>query len=101
MKSRGFNYSLVIGFAGMFILATSTLLSAGRAGIPDGMIKGAYRQMLSGADTNRDGKLSKAECMATMGDRKQAVKDCNYWDANGDGIITESEYVAQVKRLGD
>jgi hypothetical protein len=26
-------------------------------------------------------------------------KDCKYWDANGDGVITEDEYVKQVRRI--
>ena len=32
-------------------------------------------------------------------DKKKAEKDCKYWDANGDGVITEEEYVKQVKKI--
>ena len=28
-------------------------------------------------------------------------KNCKYWDANGDGFITEEEYVQQVKKIGN
>ena len=63
------------------------------------MIKGAYRQVLAEADKNRDGKLSMSECLAVWKDKKTAEKNCRYWDANGDGVITEDEYVQQVRKI--
>ena len=31
-------------------------------------------------------------------DKTKAEKECKYWDANGDGTITEEEYIAQVRK---
>lgn len=72
---------------------------AQQRGPSDDMIKANYREVLKGADKNRDGKLSMSECMAIWKDKKTAEKNCTYWDANGDGIITEDEYVAQVRKI--
>jgi hypothetical protein len=63
------------------------------------MIKANYREILKEADKNRDGKLSMSECMAIWKDKKTAEKNCKYWDADGDGIITEDEYVKQVRKI--
>ena len=30
---------------------------------------------------------------------KLPKKNCKYWDANGDGTITEDEYVKQSRKL--
>ena len=35
-----------------------------------------------------------------MSTAKEMEKNCKYWDANGDGVITEDEYVQQVKKMG-
>jgi hypothetical protein len=40
-----------------------------------------------------------SECMAIWKDKKTAEKNCKYWDADGDGIITEDEYVKQVRKI--
>jgi hypothetical protein len=72
---------------------------AQQRGPSDDMIKANYREILKEADKNRDGKLSMSECMAIWKDKKTAEKNCKYWDANGDGIITEDEYVAQVRKI--
>jgi hypothetical protein len=72
---------------------------AQQRGPSDDMIKGAYRQVLADADKNRDGKLSMSECLAVWKDKKTAEKNCRYWDANGDGVITEDEYVQQVRKI--
>jgi Ca2+-binding EF-hand superfamily protein len=68
-------------------------------GPSDEMLKGAFRDILAKADRNRDGKLSMDECMAIWKDRQKGEKDCRYWDANGDGVITEDEYVRQVRKI--
>ena len=47
---------------------------------------------------NGDGKLSMAECTSISRDKAKIEKDCKYWDANGDGTITEDEYVSQARR---
>jgi Ca2+-binding EF-hand superfamily protein len=72
---------------------------AQNVGPSEAMIKEAYQTLLSSTDTNKDGKISLSECMAISKDKKKAEKDCKYWDANSDGIITEEEYVKQVKKI--
>ena len=32
-------------------------------------------------------------------DKKKIAKDCKYWDADGNGVITEDEYVKQVLKI--
>jgi hypothetical protein len=59
----------------------------------------AYQEILKTADTNKDGKLSMDECASIFKDPAKAKKDCTYWDANRDGIITEEEYVQQGLKL--
>jgi len=68
-------------------------------GPPTEMIKGAYQNILKACDTNKDGKLTVQECMGAFKDKVKAEKDCKYWDANGDGTITEEEYVAQARKI--
>jgi hypothetical protein len=80
------------------LVLTGSLVSAAPKGPSDEMIKGAYRQILSGADKNGDGKLTMAECTSISSNKSKIEKDCKYWDANGDGTITEDEYVSQARR---
>jgi Ca2+-binding EF-hand superfamily protein len=68
-------------------------------GPPTEMIKGAYQEILKSCDTDKDGKLTVQECMGAFKDKVKAEKDCKYWDANGDGTITEEEYVGQVRKI--
>jgi Ca2+-binding EF-hand superfamily protein len=84
--------------ATFFLLAGDAALAQGK-GPPTEMIQNAYRQILAGADKNGDGKLTLAECMAISRDKAKIQKDCKYWDANGDGVITEDEYVQQARRI--
>ncbi len=88
--------------AGVFVafaFLTGNVLSAQEKGPPTEVIKGAYRQILSSADKDGDGKLSLAECMSISSNKSKIEKDCKYWDANGDGYITEEEYVKQAKGI--
>lgn len=64
---------------------------------PEAYIRSAFQELLQATDTNRDGKLAAAECMAIFKDKAVAEKNCKYWDANGDGTITEDEYVRQAR----
>jgi len=98
MKGFGFRYCLIVVFIS-FLILTGNLLAAQKSGPPTELIKGAFRQILASGDKNRDGKLSMAECMSASRDKKKIEKDCRYWDANGDGVITEDEYVKQARRI--
>jgi hypothetical protein len=60
----------------------------------------AYGLILSEADKNKDGKLSVSECKAVYKDPAMAEKNCKFWDADSDGIITEDEYVRQGMSFG-
>ncbi len=87
------------------VLFTMMLLAAGLAasaiaGGPRENSRSVYRMILSQADTNKDGKLSVAECMAIYKDKNRARKNCTYWDADGNGIITEDEYNRQALKTG-
>jgi hypothetical protein len=68
-------------------------------GPSDAMIKEAFQEIKAAADTNKDGKLTVAECLGIYKDRQLGEKNCKYWDVNRDGAITEAEYVAQAKKL--
>ena len=99
MKKYGFRVFVMIFVSALFILIDSALL-AQDGGMSTEAIKNAYRQILAGADKNGDGKISMQECRA-MSSAKEMEKNCKYWDANGDGFITQEEYVQQVKKLGN
>jgi hypothetical protein len=58
-------------------------------------LKNAYKMLLDQVDRNKDGKLSVAECSTAWKEKATGEGKCKYWDANGDGIITEEEYVQQ------
>jgi hypothetical protein len=95
---KGFILACCFVFAS-FCLLTGDLLGAQEKGPPAEAIRGVYRQILASVDKNGDGKLSMAECMSISRDKSKIEKDCKYWDANGDGYITEDEYVKQAKRI--
>ena len=97
MKGLGFWYCF-IGVVMAVLIITGSLVSAAQRGPSDEMIKGAYQQILGAADKNGDGKFSMAECTSISRDKAKIEKDCKYWDVNGDGTITEDEYVSQAKR---
>jgi Ca2+-binding EF-hand superfamily protein len=87
-------------FSVVFIVLTSTVLTSHSAGPSDERIRSAYRLILSQADTNKDGKLSVSECKAVYKDPAMADKNCKFWDADNDGVITEDEYVKQGMSFG-
>ncbi len=70
------------------------------AGPPEERVRGAYKMLLSETDTNKDGKISVTECKVIFNDPAMADKNCKFWDANNDGVITEDEYVTQVMSIG-
>jgi hypothetical protein len=83
------------------LLITLVMVSPGlTAGPPEQNIREAYKMILSQADSNKDGKLSVAECKAIYKNKSMAEKNCNFWDVNKDGIITEDEYVQQTLGIG-
>ena len=58
-------------------------------------LKTGYNMLLSEVDKNKDGKISLEECLSTWKDKAIGESKCKYWDKNGNGIITEEEYVQQ------
>jgi len=78
----------------LMIAGAVSFISA--AGPSDEMARNAYKQILSEADKNKDGKLSLEECKAMFKDATKGEKDCGFWDADHDGMITEDEYAAQA-----
>ncbi len=88
------------------ILAIAAAVVAGSASVvhsagpSDELARDAFRQILSQADTNRDGKLSLAECKAIYKDAAMAERNCTFWDVNKDGTITEDEYASQAMSMG-
>ncbi len=78
------------------IIIISTVSVAFSAGPSDDRFRSAYREILSQTDTNKDGKLSVTECKAIYKDKALAEKNCNFWDVNHDGTITEDEYVQKA-----
>jgi len=91
--------SALVGLVIAIYVLAPGVSPAQQRGPSDDKIKGAYQQVLADADKNRDGKLSMSECLAVWKDKKTAEKNCRYWDANGDRIITEDEYVQQVRKI--
>ncbi len=98
MEKSGFTFAALVFFAAAIVL-TSSLANAQGVGPSDARTKEAFKSIVSSADTDKDGKLSLQECYAVWKDKKLAEKNCKYWDANGDGYITEDEYVKQSKKL--
>lgn len=98
MKTLRFWYCFV-GVLISFLILTGNLLFAREKGPSNEAIKGAYQQILSGADKNGDGKLSMTECMSISSNKNKIKKDCRYWDADGDGFITQDEYMKQARRI--
>ena len=97
MKESGLR-SCFMGICISALVLTGNLLFAQEKGPSDEVIRGAYREILAAADKDGDGKLSLAECMSISSNTSKIEKDCRYWDANGDGVITEDEYVQQARR---
>ena len=62
-------------------------------------LKTGYNMLLSDVDKNKDGKISLEECLSPWKDKAVGESKCKYWDKNGDGIITEEEYVQQGLKI--
>jgi len=52
-------------------------------------------------DTDKDGKISKAEFLAFYKNKVRAEKMFVVYDQNGDGYIVKEEYVATAQKLKD
>jgi hypothetical protein len=93
----------ILLLSGMFIFSivimSGSISVAKEKAAREDLIKNAYQQICTSADKNGDGKISMDECMAISRDKKKIAKDCKYWDADGNGVITEDEYVKQVKKI--
>lgn len=92
MMRRFLSVSIVVTLVG-----AASVLAAGPS---ENQIRQSFRMLLPQADTNRDGRLTQAECMAIYKDKSMAEKNCAYWDADRDGVITEDEYVKQAFSAG-
>ena len=93
----------VNAFFGLILVSITIIITASivfSAGPSDERFRSAYREILSQTDTNKDGKLAVPECKAIYKDKALAEKNCNFWDVNHDGIITEDEYVKQAGSFG-
>ena len=99
MRQSFFTAGAVFFLTVFIVAAASGSATAQGAGAADARAKEAFKTILASVDADRDGKLSLKECYAVWKDKKTAEKNCKYWDANGDGTITEDEYVRQSKKL--
>ncbi len=66
---------------------------------PEQTVRDVFVQIRTVADTNQDGTLSVEECKTLLTDQQQAQRNCRFWDADQDGVITEDEYVERVGRV--
>jgi hypothetical protein len=82
----------------MMVLGLTAPVSA--IGQIEATARNAYRMILSEVDADKDGKMTVKECMSIYKDKDMATKNCTFWDANKDGVITEDEYVKQGMSLG-
>jgi len=89
-----------IGIFSLVFIVMASVTTSHSAGPSEERIRSAYRLILSEADTNKDGKLSVSECKACYKDPEMAEKNCKFWDADNDGIITEDEYAKQGMSFG-
>jgi Ca2+-binding EF-hand superfamily protein len=99
MKFSGILLVPAVILMGSFFLTAHISFAEKGIGPPAEVIGSAYQEILVAADKNKDGKLSNEECMSISSNKKKMEKDCSYWDANGDGVITKDEYVQQVRKL--
>jgi len=88
----------ILVFAGVIITGSVSFVYS--AGPSDEFARNAFKQILSQADTNKDGKLSLAECKGIYKDAAMAEKNCTFWDVNHDGTITEDEYASKAMSMG-
>jgi len=94
---RFLSFTMVLGMIGVALQAGS--LCAQNPGPPTEMMRSAYQRILQSCDANKDGKLTVQECMGAFKDKAKGEKDCRYWDADGDGTITEEEYISRARKI--
>lgn len=82
-----------------FIILSGSVSFAKPKAAREDLIRNGYQQIRTATDKNGDGKVSMDECMAISKDKKKIATDCKYWDADGNGLITEDEYVKQVLKI--
>ncbi len=59
-----------------------------------------YKKLLVEVDKNKDSKISKSEHMMIWKDKKKREENFKQFDRNGDGYITEAEYVKTTAEFG-
>lgn len=84
----------------LLVVVLGCVEAAHAAGPSDENFKRVFRELLSAVDTNKDGRMSQAECRVIYSSPAMAEKNCGFWDINKDGVVTEAEYVKQAWNLG-
>jgi hypothetical protein len=92
-----FRINSIILLTAILILALTTnpVPAKDREAVKVKALKTGYNMLLSEVDKNKDKKISFDECLSAWKDKAVGESKCKYWDKNGDGIITEEEYVQQ------
>ncbi len=80
-------------------LTTNSVYAQDRQAVKVKALKTGYKMLLSEVDKNKDSKISLDECLSAWKDKAVGESKCKYWDKNGDGIITEEEYVQQGLKI--
>jgi hypothetical protein len=86
----------------VFILCASLFTSVALAQAPtidDSMFKEAYKAMLMSVGKKPGDILTVADCVSIIPDKATAEAMCKAYDVNGDGKITEAEYMEKEKAM--
>ncbi len=93
------NIIILLTAALILALTINPVSAQDRAAVKVKALKTGYNMLLSEVDKNKDGKISLDECLSAWKDKAIGKGKCKYWDENGDGIITEEEYVQQGLKI--
>jgi Ca2+-binding EF-hand superfamily protein len=81
-------------------MAVSSLIFAQDQNSLEKHAREAFKSVLQQTDKNKDGKISLEEYCTIWKDKSSAEKKFKTWDVNGDGYITEEEYVKVIVEMG-
>jgi len=79
------------------MICTAMLVFPSTQALAGGMGHGGMHGLLKQADTNKDGKTTKAEFLAAS--TKRAEKRFAHMDANGDGVLDEKDHQAHFDKM--